>query len=1270
MQLDMDGRTLPGRGSGGVNGDRDSGSGTTTSLRSRSSGGTYSQQNISMNSLNEGMVQVYDYTTKKYKQFIRNMKCEEICTAMCRELNIRPVVQLIFGICEHRDPPAKSKSKSKSNNSNSVSMGFWVLPGECLSNELRYCFRIRFRMTDMEKQLRFIDPQSFNYLYYQMRHDMVHEQISEIRYPDHKNKVLGLAVIDMRIDLESQSSGAEAIQRAYKTYLPHSLWNNHGLFTRPHIHNVFQELITSSLDFADFKFHYISSICSLAPTYMMEQYRAIVDELPNENFNNMMEYHGITISTSASTTTSHGSGSTSILSNGTNSTTTLSTLAPATSCNGLASDLASGTSNASSTATSNSYSLTNSSSRKFKGRSQKKTNDVRPKGIDVLVRLWSHESTDPGLKIARVSAVPKWSLVAITEDIIMISPDEKEKKVLLEISGMQSGFDMYFETVQEMKSFVSYLGIYMRLTGIWLRDLCLLYKTPSLVELRELSCHGPIGGAYSLMKLHEKSDKCGSYIIRQCDREYSTYYIDINVKCLSGVHKNHRFQTETWKILRAEKQERQWILVQSNGVQTAFATLHDVALSIVTDSLERRCVPPSFHDKYPLLLLCLPKNLKNKKTDIQLSDFDLRRRNPQLLNPSKDLQCYPVTCDKSNDNIMFTMRGDWLQKGSFKDVPVTLKILRNDGDYAEFMMMTGKWGLIESPQFLKLYGLTLANPLTMVMEYASYGPFDRFLKKQPNVALSNLIQVCLGLARGIHYLSEYRIIHNYIRCSNLFITEYKPPHTLVKIGDPGYPRPYQESDFAWIPTKFYNNPEAAKVDPSTQIWAFATTIYEIFSRCREDLRLMTQATLIQNKTQYANILPELDPQLCPPEISETIMDGWSDDVESQFHLQVIVTRLHEIKCPHTEMSENDLAFRPEYNGYNDYYDESFMDNGAESNVTTDDAKPFDYMHFPIVIEVNGGRVRFNKHYKNDKIGEGHFGVVYKGRLVRYDGYDEPVAIKRLHTRNITPDFQREMDIMQDLSHQNVVEFKFWAPQFNAIIMEFLDCSFDVYLRSSPDLPRRQLESYALDIAKGMEYLAGRHIIHRDLAARNVLVDINRSIVKISDFGLSQRVNEAGYYFGKTERHLPIKWYSPEAINDQKHSMYSDIWSYGVTLYETFTRGSLPELDPIAKTETEFLTRLQRGARLPRPQPLEACADFVYNDIMLKCWNEDPKNRPTFTMIIEIFRRNNIIGVPVSESSQHQHQQQHHHHHHHQQQQLQNGNNIENDHSFRTNFERN
>ncbi|XP_055858482.1 vascular endothelial growth factor receptor 1 [Episyrphus balteatus] len=152
------------------------------------------------------------------------------------------------------------------------------------------------------------------------------------------------------------------------------------------------------------------------------------------------------------------------------------------------------------------------------------------------------------------------------------------------------------------------------------------------------------------------------------------------------------------------------------------------------------------------------------------------------------------------------------------------------------------------------------------------------------------------------------------------------------------------------------------------------------------------------------------------------------------------------------------------------------------------------------------------------------------------------------------------------------------------------------------LDHAELHNFALQIAKGMQFLEEQQITHRDLAARNVLVD-DRKTLKISDFGLSRH----GIYTNTKTRKLPLRWLSIEAIRDNLYSSKSDVWAFGVVLWEIGTLGASPYP---TLSNNELIPFLLSGQRLEKP---EICSDKVY-ELMLHCWHEDPIIRPSFSDI--------------------------------------------------------
>ncbi|KAG5841599.1 hypothetical protein ANANG_G00168320 [Anguilla anguilla] len=242
-----------------------------------------------------------------------------------------------------------------------------------------------------------------------------------------------------------------------------------------------------------------------------------------------------------------------------------------------------------------------------------------------------------------------------------------------------------------------------------------------------------------------------------------------------------------------------------------------------------------------------------------------------------------------------------------------------------------------------------------------------------------------------------------------------------------------------------------------------------------------------------------------------------------------------------------------------------------------------------------------------KLGAGQFGEVW----MAFYNNNTKVAVKTLKPGTMSTEaFLEEANLMKTLQHDRLVRLYAVVTKIEPIyiITEYMaNGSLLDFLKSDPgskvQLPK--LIDFSAQIAEGMAYIEKKNYIHRDLRTANVLVS-ESLLCKIADFGLA-RVIEDDQYTAREGAKFPIKWTAPEAINYGSFTIKSDMWSFGVLLYEIITYGKIPYP---GMSNGEVMTSVQRGYRMPRP---EHCPTELY-DIMMSCWKDKPDDRPTFDYI--------------------------------------------------------
>ncbi|XP_078379587.1 proto-oncogene tyrosine-protein kinase receptor Ret-like [Oculina patagonica] len=325
---------------------------------------------------------------------------------------------------------------------------------------------------------------------------------------------------------------------------------------------------------------------------------------------------------------------------------------------------------------------------------------------------------------------------------------------------------------------------------------------------------------------------------------------------------------------------------------------------------------------------------------------------------------------------------------------------------------------------------------------------------------------------------------------------------------------------------------------------------------------------------------------------------------------------------------------------------SMVSSGGSTNYAVPSSGNYMPLLYPGRIwEINREQVEIIK-----VIGKGAFSRVAKATAWNLSGDGEYTTVSVKMLKANAPESNRknllsELELLKKLEpHPHVIKLMGCVTETDPllVLIEYLPFGDLLgYLRKSrglndtyfkdPDvkpqtsLTAEQLMSFAWQVADGMFYLSSRKIIHRHLAARNVLVGEGYKC-KVTDFGMARNVHQDDIYTKQSRGPLPVKWTAYEALLYGTYTTQSDVWSYGVLLYEIITVGGSPYPDIYAR---EIARKLQEGYRMPKPKHV----DSKLYQIMLKCWEKNPSDRPTFAELKDTMKdmeRNHRTYVNLKE----------------------------------------
>uniref|UniRef100_A0A8C5KBP0 Tyrosine-protein kinase n=1 Tax=Jaculus jaculus TaxID=51337 RepID=A0A8C5KBP0_JACJA len=760
-----------------------------------------------------------------------------------------------------------------------------------------------------------------------------------------------------------------------------------------------------------------------------------------------------------------------------------------------------------------------------------------------------------------------------------------------------------FPGLPQALSFVALLDGYFRLTCDSSHYFCKEVAPPRLLEELAEQCHGPITLDFAIHKLKTGGSLPGSYILRRSPQDFDSFLLTACAQTSLGPDYKgcliRRDPTGTFSLA---------------GLNQSHSSLRELLAT---------CWGAGLHVDGTVLSLtscCIPRPKEKSNLIVIRRGCSQAPMSPGQAQPHRTLS--QMTFHKIPADTLERVRN--LGHGSFtkiyrghrheavdgetRNTEVLLKVMdsKHRNCMESFLEAASLMSQVSHPHLVLLHGVCMADDSTMVQEFVHLGAIDTYLRKRGHlVPASWRLQVVKQLASALNYLEDKGLPHGNVSARKVLLAregaDGTPP--FIKLSDPGVSPTVLSLEMLadripWVAPECLRGSQMLGLEADK--WGFGATVWEVFSGVPIPISSLEPAKKLQ--------FYEDRQQLPAPKWTELALligqcMAYEPSQRPSFRailrdLNSLITSDYELL---SDLTPGDLAPREGLWGGTQLY-------------ACQDPTIFEERHLKYIAQ----------------LGKGNFGSV---ELCRYDPLGDNtgalVAVKQL--QNSGPDqqrdFQREIHILKALRSDFIVKYRgvSYGPgrQSLRLVMEFVPggCLRDFLQRHRGRLGASRLLLFAWQICKGMEYLGARRCVHRDLAARNILVESDAH-VRIADFGLAKLLPLGkDYYVVHQPGQSPVFWYAPESLADNVFSCQSDVWSFGVVLYELFTycdKSCSPSAEFMrlmgAEREGPVLCRLlellAEGRRLPVPP---ACPREV-QELMKLCWAPSPQERPSFSAL--------------------------------------------------------